>query len=125
MVTSTKEDTWAFVVQLTTLDGVNPQTRVLSKAEPMTTWNDLTPGVTYHLSEQVPGAPWSEGNFICTLNGQSVGAAEPNGPITLLVKAGDSIICFKYNADTSGTDLDVGEEPAGLSKRLFLPRLSR
>jgi hypothetical protein len=121
----TKENTWAFVFQLTTLDGGNPQTRVVSKAEPTTGWNSLTPGVTYQLSEQEPGASWVEGNFICTLDNQPVGIAEPNGPISLPVNSGDNIICLKYNVDISGTDLGESEEPAGLSKRLFLPMLTR
>ena len=125
VVTLTKENSWAFAFQLTTLDGGNPQTRVVSKAEPMTAWNNLTPGVTYYLSEQEPGAPWVEGNFICTLDDQPVGVAEPNGPITLPVNPGDNIVCLKYNVDMSGTDLSESEEPPGLGKRLFMPMLNR
>ncbi len=124
VITVTRENNWAFAFQLTTLDGGNPQSRVVSKGAATTVWNNLTPGVTYRLSEQVPGAPWVEGDFSCTLDDQPVGVVEPNGPITLTVNAGDDIICRKDNVDLSGTDLDEGEEPAITGMRLFLPMLT-
>jgi hypothetical protein len=124
VITQTKQDTWSFAFVLNTLDGANPQLRVVSKAAPTTVWNNLTPGVTYVLSEQVPGAPWVEGNFACTLDGQPVGNAEANGPITLTVNAGDDIICTKDNVDLSSTSLNTGEEPSLLGKNLFLPLIN-
>jgi hypothetical protein len=125
VVTRTDEDTWAFVFQLTTLDGGNQQTRVVTKEEPTTSWNNLMPGVTYRLSEQVPGRPWRQGDFACTVNGPPVGIADPNGPIVLTVNAGDTILCTKNNIDEAGTSLDVGEEPANPGNTLFLPLVNR
>jgi hypothetical protein len=124
VVTQTKQETWSFAFVLTALDGSNPQLRVVSKAAPTTVWNNLTPGATYILSEQVPGAPWVEGNFACTLRGEPVGDAETNGPITLAVNAGDDIICTKNNVDLSSTSLDTGEEPWLNGKNLFLPLIN-
>lgn len=121
VITSTKEDDWAFVFQLEPLEGGNAETRVVAKASPSTSWVNLTPGTSYVLSEQTPGAPWTEGDFACEVGGQPTGIVEPNGPITLTVNAGDNVLCRKLNVDTSGTNIDIGQEPGGLNKKLFLP----
>ena len=59
-----------------------------------------------------------------TVAGQPTGIVEPNGPITLTVNAGDNVLCRKDNVDTSGTNIDVGQEPGGLNKKLFLPLIN-
>jgi hypothetical protein len=125
VITQTKADDWAFAFELTNLDGSNPQVRTVTKATPTTVWNDLTPGVTYVLSEKTPGPGFVEGNFVCTLNGAPIGNAELNGPITLPVNAGDNIACIKYNEDMTGTNLVQGEEPNLQGKTLFLPLVNR
>ncbi len=124
VITATKEDDWAFAFQLARLGGGNPETRVVTKAAPSTAWDNLTPGGTYVLSEQTPGAPWSPGDFACQVAGQPTGLVEPNGPITLTVAAGDAVLCRKDNVDTSGTNLDEEQEPGGLNKTLFLPLIN-
>lgn len=124
VITSTKEDDWAFAFQLSRLGGGDAETRVVTKAAPSTTWDNLTPGGTYVISEQTPGAPWSPGDFECEVAGEPIGIVEPNGPITLTVTAGDNVLCRKYNVDTSGTNLDVVQEPGGSNKRLFLPLIN-
>lgn len=124
VITSTKEDDWAFVFQLSRLDGGDEGARVVTKAVPSTRWDNLTPGTTYVLSEQTPGAPWIQGDFACEVGGQPTGIVEPNGPITLTVNAGDSVLCRKDNVDMSGTNIDEGQEPGGLNKKLFLPLIN-
>jgi hypothetical protein len=119
VVTKTNEDDWSFVFRL---DGDNP--RVATKAQPTVTWTNLEPNRTYVLSEDDPGAPWEPGDFICTINGESVGEPAAGKSLSLPVGPGDNVVCLKYNVDISGTNLDPDEEPE-LTEQIFLPLLNR
>jgi hypothetical protein len=119
VVTKTNEVDWSFVFRL---NGANP--RVATKAQPTVMWTDLEPNSTYVLSEDEPGAPWEQGEFVCTINGESVGDPAPGKSLSLTVGAGDKVVCLKYNVDISGTNLDPGEEPE-LTEQIFLPLLNR
>ena len=119
LVTQTNEEEWSFVFRL---NGANP--RVVTQDSITVSWENLTPGTSYVISEDEPEAPWAEGDFACTVNNEPVGEAIPNSTITLFVNAGDKIVCTKDNVDLTGTDLDPDGEP-GAIKPLFLPLITR
>jgi hypothetical protein len=58
------------------------------------------------------------------VNGEPIGQAVPNSTITLVVSAGDNILCTKDNVDVTGTGLDPVVEPA-LNQRVYLPVITR
>ena len=110
---------WAFVLRL---DGGNPKT--VTKDQPTVTWENLVANRSYILSEDEPGEGWVEGSFDCKVNGTNVGEPLPDGDIQLSVVPGDDVVCFKNNADISGTDLDPITEP-DLLFGLYLPAITR
>ena len=120
IVTQTNEVEWSFVFRL---NGADPQ--VATQDMPVVVWEDLTPGATYVISEDEPDAPWAQGNFACTSNGEPVGEAVLGSTITLLVNAGDDILCTKDNVDLTGTNLDPEAEPAAITPKLYLPAINR
>ena len=119
VVTQTSQQQWSFVLRL---DGGDRKT--VTNEQPQATWENLEPNRTYTLSEDEPGDGWAEGSFECTVNGVSVGEPLPDGDLQLSVVPGDDVVCVKYNADISGTDLDPMEEP-GTVFGLFLPAITR
>jgi len=119
VVTKTSEETWSFVFLL---NGGDP--RIATIDEPTVIWENLTPGATYVISEEEPDAPWAEGTFACTVNGEPIGEAVPNSFITLTVTAGAQVLCTKNNVDLTGTDLEPVPEPTG-TERLYLPMINR
>lgn len=119
VVTQTDETEWSFVFRL---NGGQPRTT--TQISPTVVWENLIPGVTYVISEDEQNAPWAEGDFACTINGEPVGEVLPNSTISLTVSPGADILCTKNNTDLSGTDLEPVPEPAG-SMRLYLPTIKR
>jgi hypothetical protein len=115
----TNETEWSFVFRL---NGADP--RVVTQDSQTVVWENLTPGATYVISEDEPDAPWAEGDFACTVNSAPTGQVTPNGPITLVVNAGDNVACTKDNVDLTGTNLDPDSEPA-LNQKLYLPAITR
>ena len=119
VVTETSLQQWSFVLRL---DGGDPKT--VTKAQPVATWENLAANRTYTLSEDEPGEGWAEGSFDCKINGVSVGESLPDGDLQLSVVPGDDVVCTKYNADISGTDLDPIAEP-GTVFGVYLPAITR
>ena len=115
IVTETSEVDWAFVFRLN-----GAEERIATQDSPTVVWANLTPGETYVISEGELPAPWAEGDFACTLNGEPVGEVTPESTVSLTVTPGADILCTKNNVDIFGTDLEPVEEPAGPA-RLYLP----
>ena len=104
------------------LDGGDPRT--VTKDRHRRLWENLAANRTYTLSEDEPGEGWAEGSFDCKVNGVSVGEPLPDGDIQLSVVPGDDVVCVKFNADISGTDLDPIAEP-GTVFGVYLPAITR
>ena len=115
IVTETSEVDWSFVFRLNGGDE-----RVATQGSPTVVWENLTPGATYVISEGELQAPWAEGDFACTVNGEPAGEVTPGGTISLTFTPGAEILCTKNNVDLFGTDLEPVVEPAGPFK-LYLP----
>lgn len=58
---------WSFDFALTESPDGTPAAQTATNAAPTVTWNDLTVGAVYTLSETTPGAGWSAGDITCGL----------------------------------------------------------
>jgi hypothetical protein len=120
VVTQTNETTWSFIFRL---DGASPQ--AVTPESPTVAWSDLAPGQTYVVSEDTPNDDWTEGLWVCSVNGVAVGELLPSGAVSIPVNAGDNVVCLKYNTDVSGTGLDPAPEPETLVNQLYLPSIRK
>jgi hypothetical protein len=120
ILTASETSQWSFVMRLT-----GAEQRTVTDKDASSTWDDLEPNRSYVLSEDEPGAPWVEGEFVCKINGVAVGEAREGNDIELTLHPAEHAICAKYNNQVSGgTDLETVGEPLN-SYGLYLPAINR
>ncbi|MBK8050216.1 MAG: Ig-like domain-containing protein [Anaerolineales bacterium] len=113
--------TWTFTF---TLNGGDP--KQATNAAPTVAWEDLTPNETYTLAEVNPGAQWTPGPFVCSVNGNPLNDADPEAAgFQVLVRPGDNVVCTIRNTRTGGTALDPAKEPGAFAALIYLGEIRR
>lgn len=88
---------WSFDFALTQFPEGNPAAQTVTHAAPTVTWDDLTVGAVYTLSETTPGAGWNAGAITCGLQD-----LDSEAGFQFMVTPGLALECSAANAAVRG-----------------------